>query len=123
MSAEQGGIMDWKKIWQNYNLGIVLVLLFFMSWVLHAAFQWFEYVQNAETHHEAATLAAYIPEFLASTFENWQSEFLQLFTMVVLTSVLNYKGSPESRDAEVSTERNFAEIEKKLDELSARIKA
>jgi len=44
------------------------------------------------------------------TFENWQSEFLQLLSMVVLTAWLIHKGSAESRD---STDR----MEAKIDEI------
>lgn len=37
---------------------------------------------------------------MASTFENWKSEFLQLFTMVVLVSFLIHRGSQESKDSD-----------------------
>ena len=48
------------------------------------------------------SLAAYArsPAFLSSLFENWESEFLQMATYVVLTACLFQKGSAESRDPE-----------------------
>jgi hypothetical protein len=42
----------------------------------------------------------YVWYFGEATFENWQSEFLQLLAFVVFTSFLIFKGSPESRDGQ-----------------------
>src|SRR5918997_5816751 len=35
--------------------------------------------------------------FIEATFENWESEFLQMAAFVVLTAMLVQKGSPESK--------------------------
>ena len=35
--------------------------------------------------------------FLSALFENWESEFLQMWAFVMLTAYLIQKGSPESR--------------------------
>ena len=46
---------------------------------------------SSSSHQQAPAVFGgdgYIWEFLAATFENWQSEFLQLLAMVVLTSFL-----------------------------------
>jgi hypothetical protein len=47
-------------------------------------------------------IAEYITSghFLQSTFENWESEFLQMALFVVLTIFLYQKGSSESKDPE-----------------------
>jgi uncharacterized protein DUF6766 len=37
-------------------------------------------------------------EFLSALFENWESEFLQMSSYVVLTAMLFQRGSSESRD-------------------------
>src|SRR5690242_4415274 len=37
-------------------------------------------------------------EFASATFENWESEFLQMAVYVVLTAFLLQRGSAESRD-------------------------
>jgi hypothetical protein len=37
-------------------------------------------------------------EFLSALFENWESEFLQMWAYVMLTAYLFQRGSPESRD-------------------------
>jgi hypothetical protein len=36
--------------------------------------------------------------FIEATFENWESEFLQMGAYVLLTAFLIQKGSPESRN-------------------------
>lgn len=46
--------------------------------------------------------------------ENWQSEFLQLLTFVVLTSFLIHRGSHESRDTD-------DEMKAQLDRMEARL--
>jgi hypothetical protein len=43
--------------------------------------------------------SGYIWEFGSATMENWQSEFLQLLAMVVLTSFLIHRGSAESKSS------------------------
>jgi hypothetical protein len=37
-------------------------------------------------------------EFLSALFENWESEFLQMWAFVMLTAYLYQRGSPESKD-------------------------
>ena len=49
----------------------------------------------------------YIWDFLAATFESWQSDFLQLLAMVVLTSFLIHRGSAESKDSNDRVESKF----------------
>jgi hypothetical protein len=69
------------------GLGIVLFILFALSWAGQAIVQ-------------TQVLDEGWDQFAASTLENWQSEFLQLLAFVALTSVFIYKGSPESRDSD-----------------------
>ena len=102
------------NLWKNYNLAIVLLALFLVSWALQAVFQWQEFASNQQMHQQAATLSGFMPEFWRSTFENWQSEFLQLFSMVVLTSFLVFKGSAESRDSQDQMQQQLNEIQKQL---------
>ena len=58
-----------------------------------------------------------MPAFLSATFENWQSEFLQLFTMVVLTAYLIHKGSHESKDTDERVDEVLARIERRLERI------
>jgi hypothetical protein len=111
-----------KHLFKNYGLGIVLFALFIFSWVGHAIFQWKEFVNDQNSHNQSAELNQFIPDFLRATFENWQSEFLQLFAMVVLTSVLSFKGSPESKDSEEKVESALSRIERRLETMSPKRK-
>jgi hypothetical protein len=106
-----------SKLWREYNLSIVLLSLFLASWVGQAIFQWFEMANEAQAHGEPSTLAEFIPAFFSATFENWQSEFLQLFTMVVLTSFLIHRGSHESKDQDEKVDQTLARIERRLERI------
>jgi hypothetical protein len=106
-----------KMVWRNYNLSIVLMGLFLASWIGQAVFQWFEVANEAQAHGEASTLAEFIPAFFSATFENWQSEFLQLFTMVVLTAYLIHRGSHESKDQDEKVDQTLARIERRLERI------
>ena len=106
-----------KQLWRNYNLSIVLIALFLASWIGQAVFQWFEMANEAQAHGEASTLAEFIPAFFSATFENWQSEFLQLFSMVILTAFLVHRGSHESKDQDEKVDQTLARIERRLERI------
>ena len=46
--------------------------------------------------------------FLSATFENWESEFLQMTVYAVMTALLVQKGSPESRNTDDLPEEQSA---------------
>lgn len=106
-----------QKLWRNYNLGIVLLCLFILSWVGQFAFQIVEVANESMQHGQAFSWAEFWPRFGSATLENWQSEFLQLFSMVVLTSFLIHKGSAESKDSNDEMKETLARIEKRLDRV------
>ena len=54
---------------------------------------------------------------MAKTFENWQSEFLQLFTMVVLTAFLIHRGSQESKDSDDEMKEMLEALERHFDRM------
>jgi hypothetical protein len=89
-----------KRIWSNYSLSITLFVLFLLSWVAQAYFQALE--------------GESLNQFLAATFENWESEFLQLFAFVVLTSFLYHRGSHESKDSDEEMKAQLDRIEQRL---------
>jgi uncharacterized protein DUF6766 len=105
------------KLLRNYSLSIVLAVLFFVSWLLQSTTGWVEFVGNQQAHGEAAELfgqSGYFWSWMQATFENWQSEFLQLFTMVVLVSFLIHKGSQESKDADTELKAMLEDVEERL---------
>jgi hypothetical protein len=108
---------------RDYGLTIVLAGLFFGSWVLHGLTGWVEFAADASAHGGAPTLfgpEGYIWSFLATTFENWQSEFLQLFTMVVLTAFLIHRGSQQSKDSDEEMKLMIERIERRLLDIERR---
>lgn len=102
------------KFIKNYSLSIVLFLLFFVSWIGQGYYQWAEYVDNQKTHQQEIRVEEYMNEFTRATLENWQSEFLQLFTFVVLTTFLIHKGSHESKDSDEKMQQALSRIEAKI---------
>jgi hypothetical protein len=110
-----------KEFWRSRNLGVVLLVLFLVSWAVQAWAGWREFQAEQATLGESAAVfgsSGYIWTFLAATMENWQSEFLQLLAFVVLTSFLIFKGSPESRDGQDEMMAAIDRIEQRVDELS-----
>jgi hypothetical protein len=105
----------------DYGLTVTLAALFLVSWLAQGIFQWFNEAQEAATHGQGLNWSDFIAAFGMSTFENWQSEFLQLLTFVVLTSFLFHKGSPESRDGNDQMAEALLRIEKRLDKIGAQL--
>jgi len=60
-------------------------------------------------------VSEYLVEFSQSTLENWQSEFLQLFSFVTLAALYLHRGSAESKDSDERVEQMLKEIKAKLD--------
>jgi hypothetical protein len=92
----------------KYGLSVALAALFVVSWALQALFQ-------------VAFQGEDWSAFFAATFENWQSEFLQLLTFVVLTSFLIHAGSHESKydqqKFEEETHASLARLGERLDRV------
>lgn len=87
------------KIYQN-SLSIVLFLLFFISFGLHAVGGAKEYNQEQIEHNQPAVSTGEFmttSRFWFESFQNWQSEFLSIAAMVFLSVYLRQKGSPESK--------------------------
>jgi uncharacterized protein DUF6766 len=104
-----------SKLWPNFGLGIVLAILFFGTWAFHGVAQWQVFEEEQRVHNQPIEVSDFIHEFSESTLENWQSEFLQLFSFVVLSALYLHRGSAESRDSEDRMEEMLKEIKKKLD--------
>jgi hypothetical protein len=89
-----------SKFLKNNSLTIVFFALFLVSLGGQAFTGLNEY--NKERKEDGATpvgMAAYLSSghFIQATFENWESEFLQMALFVVLTISLRQKGSSESK--------------------------
>jgi succinate dehydrogenase hydrophobic anchor subunit len=103
-----------RRTWTNFGLGLTLCILFFTSWVGQAVAEWQVYKNDQVAHEEPTNFGEYLVEFGQSTMENWQSEFLQLFSFVRLSALLIHRGSGESRDSDERIEQALQRIEEKL---------
>jgi hypothetical protein len=103
-----------EKLLKNYNLSIVLFLLFAFSWIGQGIFQYQEFAQTQSEHNQEVRMEEFWPEFWSATLENWQSEFLQLLTFVILTSFLIHKGSAESKDSDEEMMQRVKRIESRV---------
>jgi uncharacterized protein DUF6766 len=106
-----------KRLWRDYNLSIVLGLLFVVTWVGQLVTQWFVYVGDQQEHNQPLEIGQFLWQFWQSTLENWQSEFLQLFSFVVLAALFIHKGSAESKDSDEQMQQALNRIEKRLKAL------
>jgi uncharacterized protein DUF6766 len=105
-----------RRIWQNFGLGLAFALLFLISWAAQGVTEWSSFEKDQAAHGQAAQLSDFWVEFGQSTLENWQSEFLQLFSFVVLSAVLIHRGSAESKDGTDRIEKTVSEIRMMLEE-------
>ncbi len=103
-----------KGTWKNFSLSLTFCILFFLSWGGHAIVQWQVYTDNQREHGQATEMGDFVADFAQATLENWQSEFLQLFSFVVLAAILIHRGSAESKDGEERIEQSVKRIEKHL---------
>jgi hypothetical protein len=108
------------RLSRDYALGWVLLSLFVVFWIGQTVVGWQEFVAEQAALGEAATVfgeGGYVWNWARTTLENWQSEMLQLFAMVALTSFLIFRGSPESKDGDEEMKQSLARIERRLGEL------
>lgn len=108
-SAQRMGVLG-KYAYAWITLGFFLV-----SIALHWYFGWKTFVDESLQHGQTPEFAGYATEMARDTFENWQSEFLQLLWQVVGLAYFLYLGSPSSKE-------NDDRLEAKIDTL-IRLKA
>lgn len=90
----------------------LLAVLFLGSWLGQFITQLIEIGNEARSHGESFSMSEFWPQFLASTFENWQSEWLQLFVQGVV--LLGMKHLLFKADAE-----DIEKLDRKIDALLA----
>jgi hypothetical protein len=84
----------------EHSLSLAMVVLFVVSFLLHAVGGHGEYNQQQLEHGEApVSLLGFMTsaQFWFQSFQNWQSEFLAVAALVVLGIFLRERGSPESK--------------------------
>jgi hypothetical protein len=96
--VRKGGVV--LKLYEN-SLSLVFLGFFLISIAMHAVAGAAEYNQEQAEHGDSAKLSALqyagTSRFWFESFQNWQSEFLAIGSMVVLSIFLRQRGSPESK--------------------------
>jgi hypothetical protein len=89
-----------KQVFHKNGLSIVLFGLFLLCQVGLSMVGQQQYNQE-QAHHGQPRLGYFeylvSASFMEATMENWESEFLQMFAYVILTTFLYQQGSAESR--------------------------
>jgi hypothetical protein len=95
---------------KRYAYGWITAAFFAVSIALHWGFGWLAFADEAKQHGQAPQFAPYAVQMARDTFENWQSEFLQLLWQVLGLAYFLYVGSPSSKE-------NDDRMEAKIDAL------
>jgi hypothetical protein len=85
---------------RNNSLSLVMGLFFVLTFGGQAYTGWLDYDnEQTELGRPQIALVRYLTSgsFGEAVFENWESEFLQMGVLVLLTVHLRQKGSPESK--------------------------
>lgn len=90
----------WRlKVYEN-SLSLALFMLFLMSFSMHAIGGQAAVNEQRRLHGQPTIqLSEYVgsAQFWFESLQNWQSEFLSIAAMVLLSIVLRQRGSPESK--------------------------
>jgi hypothetical protein len=84
----------------SWSLGIVMGLIFAMSWFAQSLAGWAAYNESRlENLQDPLSWGGYLlnADFWSRSLQNWQSEFLAVGSMAVLSIYLRQRGSPESK--------------------------
>jgi uncharacterized protein (DUF486 family) len=95
--ARTGGL---RTLVYSNSLVAVMAAIWLLSWFAQAITGRIEYNAAQLDHHESSlSLITYVgsSDFWNRTLQNWQSEFLAVGSMAVLSIYLRQRGSPESK--------------------------
>ncbi len=111
--------MSARTLWRRYSYAWVTLGFFVLTLVGHWLFGWFAYVDEQQAHELPVEASGYVVEMLRDTFENWQSEFLQLLWQVGGLAFLLFLGSPQSKEGDDRVEAKIDEILRRIDPQGA----
>ena len=95
--AKVGGVRTTVFSW---SLSMVMASIFLASWVAQSVGGWATYNEvRLQRLQDPLQWSEYIrdADFWSRTLQNWQSEFLAVGSMAVLSIYLRQRGSPESK--------------------------
>jgi hypothetical protein len=106
LPARRGG---WALAIYRRSLSIAFVILFLIAFTLHAVGGRIDYNEDQARHGQPpASLLSFLTssEFWFQSLQNWQSEFLGIASMVILSIWLRQQGSAESKHVNTPHEQN-----------------
>jgi hypothetical protein len=99
-SPKWARVRGWRTAIYSNSLLIVMVAIFLASWLVqsitgHVAYN----AEQFDHQQESVSWVGYLgsADFWNRTLQNWQSEFLAVGSMAVLSIYLRQRGSPESK--------------------------
>jgi hypothetical protein len=98
-----------RQALKDSSLTLVMLGLFAIFGLGQSLSGWRHHDQEARLHGRSpSSYLQYLRsgEFIEATFENWESEFLQMGAFVLFTAFLKQKGSPESKPPEGDPEHD-----------------
>ena len=84
----------------SWSLSLMMLAIFLGSWFVQSVAGWSAYnEQQMQQMQDPLGYAAYLlnSDFWSRTLQNWQSEFLAVGSMAVLSVYLRQRGSPQSK--------------------------
>jgi len=117
--AEERSSLRDASIWRRYAYAWITAAFFFITIAGHWIFGWFAYVDQQRQQGAPVEVSGYVVEMSRDTFENWQSEFLQLLWQVGGLAFLLYVGSPQSAEGDQRVEAKVDALLRILDPKEA----
>jgi hypothetical protein len=93
-------VRGWRLAVYSHSLSLVMGTIFLLSWVAQSITGAVAYSEEQmQDLQDPVTWTEYLqlPDFWSRTLQNWQSEFLAVASMVILSIYLRERGSPESK--------------------------
>ncbi len=105
------------SFWRRWAAVLILLAFFLLSWGGQFVSQMETVKQQSEQHGQQFQMSEFWPEFWQATFENWQSEWLQLLTQALLIGAfadyLFRKGNEDHYKTQLMIEELREEIRSK----------
>ena len=93
-------VRGWRLSVYSNSFILVMGAIFLLTWLAQSFASWTVYNDEQQTHDSSAvSWLTYLgsADFWERSLQNWQSEFLAVGTMAVVTIYLRQRGSPESK--------------------------
>ena len=90
----------WRRALYSRSLGVTMGTIFVLSWAVQAVAGWAAYnEEQLKQLQDPLPWTGYLvsADFWSRSLQNWQSEFLAVGSMAVLSIYLRQRGSPESK--------------------------